>query len=56
MTSFTPYRNQSTDLQTNSINWFLYDRNIGRQKVVDFAQILEIYNVFVVVFEQVSTC
>ena len=27
------YRNQSTDLQCTSIDWFLYEGNIGMKKV-----------------------
>ena len=31
---FRSYRNQSVDLLSKSTEWFLYDRNIGRQKVI----------------------
>ena len=27
------YRNQLTDLQSKSVDWFLYERDIGRSKV-----------------------
>ena len=30
---FSSYRKQSVDLQSKSIDWFLYDGNIGRWKV-----------------------
>ena len=30
---FLSYRNQSVDLQIKSTDWFLYDGNIGRQRV-----------------------
>ena len=30
---FPSYRNQSVDLLCKSIDWFLYDENIGLQKV-----------------------
>ena len=30
---FPSYRNQSVDLQSKSTDWFLYDGNIGREKV-----------------------
>ena len=32
---FPTYRNQSIDLQCKSIDWFLYERNIGMKKVND---------------------
>ena len=28
-----PYRKQSADLQSKSTDWFLYDKNISREKV-----------------------
>ena len=30
---FPSYRNQSVDLQGKSAGWFLFDGNIGREKV-----------------------
>ena len=33
MPMFPAYRNQSIDLQCTSIDWFLYERNIGMKKV-----------------------
>ena len=30
---FSSYRNQLVDLQSKPTDWFLYDGNIGRQKV-----------------------
>ena len=27
------YRNQSIDLQSKSIDWFLYEKDIGRERV-----------------------
>ena len=30
---FSSYKNQSIDLQCKSINWFLYEENIGMKKV-----------------------
>ena len=30
---FPSYRNQSVDLQSKSTDWFLYDENIGRERV-----------------------
>ena len=30
---FPSYRNQSVDLQSKSTDWFLYDGNIGRQRL-----------------------
>ena len=37
---FPSYRNQSVDLQRKSTDWFLYDGNIGRQKVKTDALVL----------------
>ena len=33
MTESLPYRNQSTDLQSESMDWFLYDRDLGYERV-----------------------
>ena len=38
MPMFLSYRNQSIDLQYKSIDWFLYEGNIGMKKVKMFAE------------------
>ena len=49
----TSYRNQSVDLQSKSTDWFLYDGNIGREKVkIKKFSILTTAKVEFVIFER----
>ena len=34
MTDFLSYRNQTIDLQSKSVDWFLYDRNLRHEELV----------------------
>ena len=43
MPMFPSYRNQSIDLHYKSINWFLYEGNIGMKKVKSAAPNLELF-------------
>ena len=43
MPIFPLYRNQSIDLDYKSIDWFLYEGNIGMKKVKSAAPNLELF-------------
>ena len=38
MTEVSTYRNQSTDLPSKSMDWFLYDKNLNHERINETAE------------------